>query len=477
MKILLVGAEAAPFIKTGGLGDVLGALPKSLNKKKDVDARVILPYYKGIPQHFKDQAEDLFYTYVDVGWRHMYAGVKHIYFENVHFYFIDNEYYFNRDGVYGFYDDGERFAFFQQAVLEILPQLEFIPDVIHVNDYHTAMIPVLLREKYAWIDGYPYINTLLTIHNIEFQGQYDPATLGELFNLSMDKYNDGTFQQDGCFNWLKSGLIYANKITTVSPTYAKEIQTPEFGKGLDSILRAQSSKLSGIVNGIDTEIFDPAKDEFLFKNYSLKTVKDKTINKLELQKQVGLPVREDVMLVGIVSRLTYQKGFHLVLEQMKEILNWDIQFVILGTGYKEFEEGFSWFAENYPDQVATIINFNLELAQRIYGGSDLFLMPSAFEPCGLSQMMAMRYGNLPLVHEIGGLKDTVSPYNPLTGEGTGFGFKSFDSYWLKDVLASANLLYNRDQEAWKKLQKNAMEQDFSWDTASLEYLNLYWELN
>ncbi|WEV45042.1 glycogen synthase GlgA [Streptococcaceae bacterium ESL0687] len=476
MKILLAGAEAAPFIKTGGLGDVLGALPKSLNKNDDIDARVIIPYYKNIPEKFRNQVEDLFFTHVDVGWRRMYAGVKHLHHGNVHYYFIDNEYYFYRDDVYGYYDDGERFAFFQQAILQVLPQLGFVPDILHVNDYHTAMIPYLLREKYSWIEGYPQMKTILTIHNIEFQGQYSPDMLGDLFSMGLNKYQDGSLEQNGCLNWLKAGVIYSDKVTTVSPTYAREIQTQEFGKGLDSVLRLVQGKLSGIVNGIDTEIYDPATDKNLVENYSLKHMKGKKVNKMELQKQVGLPQRDDVLLIGVVSRLTYQKGFQLVVERLNEILSWDkIQIIILGTGDPKFEHDFSWFGGVFPDKISANISFNLKLAQRIYAGCDLFLMPSAFEPCGLSQMMAMRYGTLPLVHEIGGLKDTVTPYNKYTQEGDGFAFNNFDSYWMMEVLKNAYDLFIQDQNTWKKLQKQAMKKDFSWDTASLAYLELYRE--
>lgn len=475
MKTLFVAAEGAPFAKTGGLGDVIGALPKSLVKNGD-EVAVILPYYDVVDQKFGDQAEDLFYFFTNVGWRREYVGMKRIIRDGVSFYFIDNKHYFYRGRVYGEFDDGERFAFFQLAALEAMEKIDFIPDILHVHDYHTAMIPYLLKEKYHWINAYQQIKTVFTIHNIEFQGQFDPGMLGQLFGVGDERYRDGTLRWNDCLNWMKAAVLYADRVTTVSPSYAQEIKTPEFGKGLDQIMRMESGKLSGIVNGIDTDTIDPETDPHLVAHFSVDDLSGKAKNKAALQERVGLPVRADVPLIGIVSRLTDQKGFNLVVEELNNILQHDLQIVLLGTGYADFEGSFSWFAHAYPEKLSANITFDLELAQQIYAGSDLFLMPSAFEPCGLSQMMAMRYGSLPLVHEVGGLKDTVQPYNEFEHTGTGFGFQDFSGYWLNRTLELVLDVYYNRKEDWQILQKTAMTRDFSWDTASIAYQKLYQEL-
>ena len=410
MKILFVAAEGAPFAKTGGLGDVIGALPKSLVKNGN-EVAVVLPYYDMIDAKFGDQIEDVLYYYTEVGWRHQYVGVKRIVKENVTFYFLDNQYYFYRGHIYGDWDDGERFAFFQLAAIELMEKVDFIPDVVHVHDYHTAMIPFLLKEKYHWINAYKDIKTVLTIHNLEFQGQYDSGMLGDLFGVGYERYADGTLRWNDCLNWLKAGILYSDRVTTVSPSYAQEIMTPAFGKGLDQILRMESGKLIGITNGIDTDLYNPETDPHIPEHFSVKDLSGKAKDKRALQERVGLPVRDDVPLIGIVSRLTDQKGFDLVVNELNNILHFDLQVVLLGTGYTEFENSFAWFGSAFPDKMSANITFDIELAQQIYAASDIFLMPSAFEPCGLSQMMAMRYGTLPLVHEVGGLRDTVSPYN------------------------------------------------------------------
>ena len=421
MKILFVAAEGAPFAKTGGLGDVIGALPKSLVKNGH-EVAVILPYYDVVSAKFGDQVEDLGFFYTNVGWRRQYVGIKKIVRDGVTFFFIDNEQYFNRGTVYGEWDDGERFGFFQMAALELMEKVDFIPDILHVHDYHTAMIPFLLKEKYHWIQVYQGIKTVFTIHNIEFQGQFDSGMLWEIFGVGYERYADGTLRWNDCLNWMKAAVLYADRVTTVSPSYAGEIQTPEFGKGLDQIMRMESGKLSGIVNGIDTDLLDPETDAHIPYHFSVDDLSGKAKDKAALQERVGLPVREDVPLIGIVSRL------------------------------------------------------NLELAQQIYAGCDIFLMPSAFEPCGLSQMMSMRYGTLPVVSEVGGLRDTVEPYNPVTGSGTGFSFGNFSGYWMVQTLEKALDVYEKNADAWKQLQHNAMTRDFSWDTASLAYVDLYKQL-
>ncbi len=395
MKIMFVAAEGAPFAKTGGLGDVIGALPKSLVKNGN-EVAVVLPYYDVVDAKFGDQVEDVMYFYTELGWRRVYVGVKKIVRDGVTFYFIDNHDYFFRGHVYGDWDDGERFAFFQLAALELMEKVDFIPDVLHVHDYHTGMIPFLLKEKYHWINAYKDIKTVFTIHNIEFQGQFDPGMLWELFGVGYERYADGTLRWNDCLNWMKAAVLYADRVTTVSPSYAEEIKTPAFGKGLDQIMRMESGKLSGIVNGIDTDLFNPETDPHLVTHFSVDDLTGKAKDKAALQERVGLPVRDDVPLIGIVSRLTDQKGFDLVVNELSNILKRDLQIVVLGTGYADYENAFSWFGQHYPDKLSANITFNLELAQQIYAACDLFLMPSAFEPCGLSQMMAMRYGTLPL---------------------------------------------------------------------------------
>ncbi len=477
MKILLAAAEATPFIKTGGLGDVIGALPKALNQQADVEIRVILPYYKKVAEKFSQHLSDVFWTFIQVGWRKQYVGIKQMVLDGVTFYFVDNADYFgSRDDVYGYADDGERFAYFQLAILEVMERLEFVPDVLHANDYHTALLPFLIKEKYHWRQSFSVIKTVLTIHNIEFQGQYDKGLLPDLFGMGTERYEDGTVRMAGCFNWLKTGILYADQVTTVSPTYAREIQTPAFGKGLDGILRMLSSKLSGLINGIDTTLYDPMTDAHLVAPFNAADLTGKAVNKASLQKRVGLPVDADIPLIGIVSRLTYQKGFDLVIDEMENLLQKDIQIVLLGTGDPKFESDFVQFSQLHPEKIAVNITFNLELAQMIYAGSDLFLMPSAFEPCGLSQMMSMRYGTLPVVHETGGLKDTVLPYNQFDGSGTGFSFANFSGYQLAQTLFYALDIYDNQPNIWRDLQKQAMTTDFSWDIASLNYLTLYQKL-
>ncbi|MCR8968069.1 glycogen synthase GlgA [Streptococcus zalophi] len=475
MKIMFVAAEASPFVKTGGLGDVIGALPKSLVKKGH-DVSVVLPYYDSIDYQFADQVEDVLYYFTNVGWRHQYVGVKKLIQNNVTFYFLDNRDYFFRGTVYGEWDDGERFAFFQLAAIELMEKLDFIPDVLHAHDYHTAMIPYLLKEKYQWIEAYQAIKTVFTIHNIEFQGQFEPGMLWDLFGVGLERYEDGTLRWNDCLNWMKAGVLYADSVTTVSPSYAEEIMTSAFGKGLETVMRMEANKLTGIVNGIDTDLFNPETDTHLIANFSYENMTNKALNKSDLQEHAGLPVREDVPLIGIVSRLTDQKGFDLVVRELHNILQYDLQIVLLGTGNNGFENAFSWFASKYPDKLSANITFDLEFAQKIYAGSDLFLMPSAFEPCGLSQMMAMRYGTLPIVHEVGGLKDTVIPYNAYDKTGTGFSFNHFSGYWLTKAVEGAIELYYNNKEDFKHLQQSAMKQDFSWDTASKAYDELYRKL-
>ncbi|MGX7205847.1 glycogen synthase GlgA [Enterococcus pingfangensis] len=472
MKTLFVAAECAPFFKTGGLGDVAGTLPKAL-QKKGTDIKVVLPFFTKMPQHYQEQLQDLFSYEVQVGWRKQYCGVKYLRMNEIDYYFLDNLYYFDRPELYGYYDDGERFAFYQQAVIELMEKIEFIPDVMHLNDYHTAFIPFLLKEKYRWIQKFSPIQTVLTIHNIEFQGQYDRQILDDLFGMGYERYDDGTIRFNDCVNFMKAGILYADRVTTVSPSYAEEIKTAEFGAGLDPILRMESGKLYGILNGIDYEAFDAAKDPAIFTNYDQERLDQKIENKVQLQKSLGLPVRPDVPVIGIVSRLTYQKGFHLLLQEMENLMQFDVQLILIGTGDPKFEEQFRFFGQKYPDKTSIQIAFDVNLAQKVYAGVDMFLMPSAFEPCGLSQMISMRYGTLPIVHEIGGLKDTVQPYNPITNEGTGFGFTIFEPFYLMNALKQAIELYQEHQDIWRKMMVEAMSRDFSWTGSSQQYLDLY----
>ncbi len=472
MKVLFCTSEASPFYKTGGLGDVAGALPKEL-KSQGVDVRVVLPFFSKISEEFKNQCEDIYQFVVNVGWRKQYCGIKYLRLDSIDYYFIDNEYYFNRPNIYGDYDDGEKFAFFQQAIIEFMEKIDFIPDVMHLNDHHTAMIPYLLKEKYGWIDAYKSIKTILTIHNLEFQGQYGSDILPEVFGMTPEGYDDGTIRFNGAVNFMKAGIIYADQVTTVSSSYAEEIQTPEFGFGLDSILRMASDKLTGILNGIDYDVFNPETDQKLSYQYNVDSLENKKLNKAELQQKLGLPVREEVPLIGVVSRLTYQKGFDILLAELNNLLQFDVQFILLGTGDSMFEHEFSYFGYLYPEKTSINIMFNETLAQQIYAGSDLFLMPSASEPCGLSQMMAMRYGTLPIVHEVGGLKDSVTPFNPVTGEGTGFGFNNFQPYSLMEVIKKGIYLYKDDNVAFERLMKQAMSKDYSWKNSGEQYITLY----
>lgn len=475
MKVLFAAAECAPFFKAGGLGDVAGALPKEL-KKKGADIKVVLPFFTKMAEPYKEQVQDLFQFEVYVGWRKQFCGVKHLALKGIDYYFIDNLYYFDRPDLYGYDDDVERFAFFQLALIELMEKIDFIPDVLHVNDYHTAMVPFLLKEKYHWIQAFSEIRTILTIHNIEFQGQFDRAVLYDLFGMGTERYDDGTVRFKDCVNFMKAGILYSDRITTVSPSYAEEIKTPAFSAGLDVILRMESGKLSGILNGIDYEVYNPETDEALFANFSVDDLDNKAENKRQLQKLLALPQKAEVPLMGIVSRLTYQKGFHLVMEELENLLQLDVQLILIGTGDPRFEAGFRYFGEKYPEKTSINITFDVKLAQKVYAGVDMFLMPSAFEPCGLSQMISMRYGTLPIVHEVGGLKDTVIPYNPITHEGTGFGFNIFNSFYLMNALKQAIQLYTTEPKVWQKMMERGMKKDFSWDASSQQYLTLYQEM-
>ena len=471
MKILYVASEAAPFVKTGGLGDVAGSLPITL-KKKGEDVRVILPLYKCIDGKYRQMMHYITNIYVNIGWRSQYCGVFSMEYEGTTFYFIDNEYYFGGDKPYDFIHlDCEKFIFFSKAVLSVLPTLDFRPDIINCNDWQTAPIPVFLDTFYD-NPFYRGIKTVMTIHNLKFQGRWDlekikdAMAIGDYYFTSdkLEYYNDA--------NLLKGGLVYANKISTVSETYAKEIMCGEYGEGLDGLLRARENDVLGIVNGISDD-WNPEKDSFIAKNYSFKTIADKKINKTELQKELNLEVNPDKFMIGIVSRLTDQKGFDLISCVMERLCEGGYQVVVLGTGDEQYENMFRYFAGKYPDRVSANIYFSNELSHKIYAACDAFLMPSRFEPCGLSQIISMRYGALPIVRETGGLKDTVTPYNEFTGDGTGFSFERYDAEDMYHVINYAMRTYYDKPDAWIKLIKNAMAKDFSWSVSAEKYLELY----
>lgn len=472
MKVLFVSAEAAPFFKSGGLGDVAGSLPKELIKQ-GVDIRVALPFHTFLAEEYKAQLEDVVQFTVNVGWRQQFCGIKKLVKDGVTYYFIDNLQYFDRQSVYGYDDDGERYSFFSMAVIEMLEKIDFIPDIIHANDWHTALIPVLLKDKYSWLRAYSDIKTIFSIHNIQFQGRFGQSVLSDWLGIGYNAFHERGLEHFGDVNFMKGAIFYADHVTTVSPNYANEIQTQEFGYGLDGTLREVKWKLSGILNGLDYSINNPETDTIIEANYSMNNLENKVLNKTFLQKKVGLPIDEEVMVIGMVSRLTSQKGFHLVQEAMNYLMQRNIQIVLVGTGEAEFENSFKYFNWAYPDKFKAIINFDVKLAQQIYAGSDLFLMPSAFEPCGLSQMISMRYGTLPLVHEIGGLKDTVEPYNGYTVEGTGFTFYDFSAGVMLNQINQALEVFYDEPENWKQIMENAMSKDFSWKKSTKQFMDIY----
>ena len=475
MKVFYVTSECWPFAKTGGLGDVSYALPKEL-KKEGVDVRVILPKYSTIPTYLKDQLKEIAIFDVQVGWRNQYCGLLEMEYEGIKFYFIDNEYYFRREGelayLYGYGDDAERFTFFSEAVIRAMEKLNFYPDVVHVNDWHTGMIPLILKERYSHLPKYKNIKTMYTIHNLQYQGVFGKEVLGDLLNLSYDNYNNGNIEYYGGVSFMKSGIVFADKVTTVSKTYVDEIQTEFYGEKLDGLLRANSYKLEGILNGIDYDINNPMEDPNIFFKYNEESLDNKVKNKLELQKILGLEVNPDKPIIGIVSRLVSQKGFDLISYIMPELVREDLQLVVLGTGENQYQSMFNYYSSRYPDKISARITFDSGLAQQIYSGCDMFLMPSLFEPCGIGQMMAMRYGTLPIVRETGGLKDTVTPYNKYTGEGNGFSFTNYNAHEMLYCIQRGLKVY-KDKDMWSRLTKNAMETDNSWKKSAQEYIKAY----
>ncbi|HRU83873.1 MAG TPA: glycogen synthase GlgA [Eubacteriales bacterium] len=472
MKILFAASEAMPFIRTGGLGDVLGSLPKAL-KKLGHDARVILPLYKDIPAVYRQLLSFKGSTFVDLAWRRQYCGVFEAAYDGITYYFIDNEYYFKRDTLYGHFDDGERYAFFSKAVCEVLRLVEFIPDVLHCNDWQTALVPVFLDVFYRFSEDFQAIKTVYTIHNIEFQGRYSEFLIGDILGLSGEAADLVRF--DGGANYMKGGIESAAAVTTVSRTYAREIQFPFYSYGLGSILAARKYKIFGVVNGIDTELYNPQTDKALFQNYGPRSLAKKAENKKGLAELVNLPYSKERPIVSLVSKLTEQKGLELIAAVIDELLALDIEMVALGKGDWKYETLFRDVEKRYPGRFKAIINFNGDLASQIYAGSDIFLMPSKFEPCGLSQMIAMRYGTIPVVRETGGLKDTVEPFDEASGTGTGFTFKNYEGKDMLDAVARAAKAYS-DRAVWETIQKNAMKKDFSWNKSAEEYVKIYQNL-
>lgn len=474
LKILMAASEAAPFAKTGGLADVLGSLPKVLNDQ-GTDVRVIMPKYGTISNELHDKMQHVCEFYIKVGWREQYCGIEKAEYRGVTYYFIDNQFYFNRNGLYGFGDDGERFAYFSKAVLEAISLLDFIPDIIHCHDWQAGMIPVLLEAHYRHIDLYRYIKTVFTIHNLKYQGIYGIEQMKEWFSLSDDYFTEDKLEFYHNASFMKGALTYSHLISTVSYTYSDEIKNPFYGEQLEGLLKARSKDLKGIVNGIDYDEYNPAKDTLIYQNYTKSNMKGKDSNKTALQQELGLAVDETIPMIGLISRLVDQKGLDLIECVLNEILTEDVQFVILGTGDSKYEHMFWEAMQRYPGKVSANLRFDNTLAHKIYAGADLFLMPSLFEPCGLGQLISLRYGTLPIVRETGGLKDTVLSYNEASGEGNGFSFTNYNAHDMLHTIRRAIEICHK-KTLRNKLRKAAMSCDFSWRSSAEKYINMYNQL-
>ncbi len=469
-KILFVGAEALPFAATGGLGDVLGSLPAALKREEaDTDVRVVIPMYQTVAEKYKSKAKLISEFTVQLSWRRQYCGVWEYKLGEVIYYFIDNEYYFKRPSLYGSFDDGERYAFFCKAVMEMMPIIGFIPDILHAHDWQSALTVIYLKRKYCYLEDYAQMKAVYTIHNIDYQGIYSFDILGDVFCLdSWDRY---VVEYDGCINLTKGAIVCCDKLTTVSPNYANEIQTEYFSSGLHHILRVNKDKITGIINGIDTDYYN-SNDPALAEKFDLESIEKKSANKLALQKQLKLPERADVPMIAMISRLASHKGFDLVRRVIDEILEDDVQFVLLGTGEAELESFFEELSYRHPEKCGITLAFDKLLAKRIYASADIFLMPSKSEPCGLAQMIASQYGTVPVVRETGGLKDTIAPYDAESGEGNGITFATYNAHDMMDAVRRAVKLY-REPDEWKKLVANAMTVDFSWSASAKKYLEMY----
>lgn len=471
MKVLFVASESHPFIKTGGLGDVIGALPVAL-KDLNVDTRVVIPNYRDIKKDLKEEFKYLGYFFVNVGWRNQYCGVLEYEHEGVKFYFLDNEYYFKRDGLYGYYDDGEKFAFFSRAVMEFLKFLEWTPDILHCNDWQTGMVPVLHKLEYIKEDKFKDIKTIFSIHNLFFKGMYSPEVLPELFGYDLEPFFNGSLEHNGAVSFLKGAINYSDIVATVSKTYVEEIKTPQYGEQLEGLLKYREDYLFGILNGIDYKEYNPETDDYIEFNYRYENLENKYLNKESLQMELGLEVNKDIPMISLISRLTHQKGCDLIIKMLDEIINEDVQIVILGTGDYMYEESFRSFERNNKNKFSANIKFSNELAHKIYAASDMFLMPSLFEPCGLGQLIALRYGTIPIVRETGGLKDTITAYNEFDESGNGFSFRNYYYKELLNTVKYALSIFN-NKDRWNKIIKNAMISDNSWEKSAKEYIDIY----
>ncbi len=476
-KVLFVASECVPFIKTGGLADVVGSLPKCFNKE-EFDVRVIIPKYQCMREDFKNQLQYVTHFYMELNWRQQYVGVLHLERDGIHYYFIDNEYYFSGPKPYGnIHEDIEKFAFFSRAALSALPLIGFQPDIVHCHDWQTGLVPVYLKDKFHEGPFFANMKSIMTIHNLKFQGIWDVKSVKDITGLPAYYFTPDKLEAYGDANYLKGGIVYADAVTTVSQTYAEEIKMPFYGEHLDGLMRARSNCLYGIVNGIDYDEYNPETDPFIAQHYNARTFrKEKIKNKRALQQELGLEQNDGRFLIGIVSRLTDQKGFDLIAYMMDEMCQQDLQFVILGTGEEKYENMFRHFAWKYPGKVSANIFYSEGLSHKIYAACDAFLMPSLFEPCGLSQLMSLRYGTIPIVRETGGLKDTVWPYNEYEGTGTGFSFANYNAHEMFNIVKYAMYVYYQKKREWNKLIDRAMAADFSWNTSAKKYAELYYRL-
>lgn len=473
-QVLFATFEAVPFMKTGGLGDVAGSLPQAI-RDAGYDIRVMLPKFMTIPEAYKNQMVHVVDFRVNLGWRNLFCGIEKLVYKGITFYFVDNEYYFMRDKAYGYFDDGERIAFFSKAVVESLQYLpDFQCDILHCNDWHTALSPVFLREFYQGLPLYENVKTVFTVHNLKFQGQMSDYVLGDVLGLANIPAAADQLRSDrDSINFMKGALSYSDVLTTVSPTYAQEIKTPFYGENMDDIFRRRENVLYGILNGIDTQEYDPENDKYIQTNFNLEDMSGKAECKAAVQKELGLEISRNTPLVTMIGRLTEQKGMELLQRVIGEMLEHNIQIAVLGTGDKQYEDMLRYYAWKYEGRMSASITFNEPLSHRLYAGADMLLMPSLFEPCGLSQMIAMRYGTMPIVRETGGLRDSVIPYNQYTGEGTGFSFANYNAHEMMFTVFNAADIYTSQPEVWQQLMENAMHQDFSWDRAAKEYCKIY----
>lgn len=472
VNVLFASSEVFPFAKTGGLGDVAGSLPKAISKL-GVDIRVVMPNYTSIPMEYRNKMEFLGFIYVDLSWRHQYCGVLRLVYEGINYYFLDNEYYFNRSELYGAFDEAEQFTFFSKAIIGMLPLIGWKPDIIHCNDWQTGVVSLLLKANYKHNPFFSKIKTVFTIHNLKYQGIFPKEVLSDLLGVDWQYFNPYGIEFHDNVNYMKAGLIYSDAISTVSPTYAEEIKTSTYGENLNDILVNRSNDLFGILNGIDYEKNDPENDSRIYEQYSADNIIKKYENKSKLQQELGLPVRPDVPIISIISRLTDQKGFDLIENVLEELLQLDIQLVLLGKGDEHYKYIFENAAHWHKEKLSSNITFSDTLAQRIYAGSDMFLMPSLFEPCGLGQIFSFRYGAVPIVRETGGLNDTVTSYNEETSVGNGFSFKNYNAHdMLNTIRRAVNFYYNK-KDIWKSLVDRGMRADFSWNKSARAYLDMY----